>query len=380
MTARDAEPVRPPKPLLERLGVRYMERRGDDGPVTADDAIHVLNTRERAALRAIERGAVLRAATAGALSAAACAVPPLALQAMHTAQPAKYWAVYVATNVVASVLEVLFLFADGLRSVRALSRTAGLDLTDGGAMTRGHAVASALARAALELPNPPDQVAGINPWREASKVTLTVAPLLYKLKITLTNFVVKFLVRRALGRAATRAVLEFLAVPVNAAWDALVCWLIIHEARLRVMGPTAAREMVDLVFPAGVTVDAATAHASLRAVASAIVRTQDLHPNLVSLLELARERLGADEVLELDDPRLFLEELARLPEASQTAALRTLAIATVIDGRLARAERRLLGEAFAACGRRVDLAAVDRLRRAFTSGDPITAAVLAAIG
>lgn len=47
--------------------------------------------------------------------------------------------------------------------------------------------------------------------------------------------------------------------------------------------------------------------------------------------------------------------------------------------RLARAERRLLVEAFEACGRRPDVASVERLRRAFTSGDVITAEALDAV-
>lgn len=356
-------------PLLERLGLRYMERPAD-AAVVADDAVHVLNARERAALLRIERGAVARAAAAGALSAAACAAPAVALHAMRAAQPARYWALYVGACAVASVAEMVFLFWDGLRSVRALARTAGLDL-GAEAMTRGRAVASALARAALEIPNPPDAVEGVNPWREASRFTLTVAPLLYKLKITLTNFVVKFLVRRALGRAATRVLLELLAVPINAVWDALVCWLIIHEARLRVMGPTAAHELVGLVFPPEVAVTPAAASLALRAVASAVVRSQDLHPNLVALLERVRERVGPCDAADLDDPRRFLAALAAADGATQTAALRTLAVASIIDGRLARAERRLLAEAFAACGRAAPVAAIEALLKAFTSGEPI---------
>ena len=110
-----------------------------------------------------------------------------------------------------------------------------------------------------------------------------------------------------------------------------------------------------------------------------MVRTQDLHPILVALLEVARERLGAETPFELDDPKHFLREIAQLAAPEQTRALRMLAIASVIDGRLARAERRLLNEAFAACGRRSNLAAVEHLRRAFTSGEAITAEAFDAI-
>ena len=337
-------------PFLERVGVRYMQGRAEDALAPSDDAVHVLNERERAGLRDIERGAVVRAAVCGALAAGVCTLPPILLHDMRLAAPTRYWAVYVAVNVLSALLEVAFLFWDGLRAVRALARTAGLELASQ-EMTQGRSVASALARAALEMPNPPDAVAGINPWREASRFTLTVAPLLYKLKITLTNLAVKFVVRRALGRAATRAVLELVAVPVNALWDALVCWFIIHEARLRVMGPSAARELTASLFPGDAPVPPPVAAASLRAVASAVVRTQDLHPNLVSLLECLRARLGADEVIELDDPARFLAELRGLDR-----------------------------EALQACGRSEDLASVERLQRAFTSGEVVSAEVLQAIG
>ena len=366
-------------PFLERVGVRYMQGRAEDALAPSDDAVHVLNERERAGLRDIERGAVVRAAVCGALAAGVCTLPPILLHDLRLAAPARYWAVYVAVNVVSALLEVAFLFWDGLRAVRALARTAGLELASQ-EMTQGRSVASALARAALEMPNPPDAVAGINPWREASRLTLTVAPLLYKLKITLTNLAVKFVVRRALGRAATRAVLELVAVPVNALWDALVCWFIIHEARLRVMGPSAARELTASLFPGDAPVPPAVAAASLRAVASAVVRTQDLHPNLVSLPECLRARLGADEVIELDDPARFLAELRGLDRDAQARVLRVLAVASVIDGRLARAERRLLREALLACGRSDDLGAVERLQRAFTSGEVVPPEVLRAIG
>ncbi len=125
---------------------------------------------------------------------------------------------------------------------------------------------------------------------------------------------------------------------------------------------------------------ATVAASSLRAVASAVVRTQDLHPNLVSLLECLRARVGADEVIELDDPTRFLAELRGLDRDAQARVLRVLAVASVIDGRLARAEQRLLREALLACGRSDDLGAVERLQRAFTSGEVVPPEVLRAIG
>ena len=81
--------------------------------------------------------------------------------------------------------------------------------------------------------------------------------------------------------------------------------------------------------------------------------------------------LTADADGDLDDSRAFLRCLSRLDRTEQTLVLRVLAIASIIDGRLTRAERRLLAEARAVCALPHDLAAIERLRRSFIDGDPI---------
>lgn len=122
----------------------------------------------------------------------------------------------------------------------------------------------------------------------------------------------------------------------------------------------------------------------MRAVASSIVRTEEMHPNLVALLRVVTARVGVatgdepeariaspDGAGDLDDSHAFLAQLAVLDAAEQRQTLRVLAIASIIDGRLTRAEKRLLAEAHARCGVPLDLAKVDQLRRAFLTGDPI---------
>ena len=275
----------------------------------------------------------------------------------------------------ASVLEIVFLYWDGLRAVHALAHAAGLDLADD---EHGRDALWALARAALEMPNPADAEPGVDPMREASRWRVVLASTLYKLKVALTGFLTKALLRRALGRAATRAVLELVAMPVTALWDGIVCWLILREAKLRVLGPSAALELTAMILPA--TPSPALATCVLRAVASSIVRTQDLHPNLLALLRTVRRALATESPADIDDTARFLTDLAALPAHEQTVTLRVLATAAIIDGHLAREEVRLVGEAFAACGRRFDRAGLDALRRAFVSGDPIPRARIEAIG
>jgi hypothetical protein len=141
----------------------------------------------------------------------------------------------------------------------------------------------------------------------------------------------------------------------------------VREARLRAMGPSAALELVSFAF-AGLTPTPAGRETALRAVASAIVKTQDLHPNHLAVLRVLRAKAGDLEIDELDDSKRFLSQLEALADVDQRLALRLLVIAAIMDGRLTRNERALLTAAFRACKRRVDLGQVERLRRALVAG------------
>jgi len=360
---------------LERLGGRFLES-GKFAPEQANDPIHVLNPVERAGLLRVTRGAVLRAAVAGAVNAAVTgfgamfAAQLLGHQPEHATllQHVSYWGLFGVLALIAAVLEIAYLYWDGLRAVRALSLVAGLELDS----MENLDVRYALARAALELPNPPDATFGVNPHREASKFTLATASLVYKLKISVSNFVFKAIVERAIGRLATRSVLAFTAIPINAIWNALVCWFVLREARIRVMGPSAASEMLDVIFadergpsPALLT----TIHCAMGA---AVVRTSELHPNHISLMRELRQRFGEPAAgVEVDDTRLFLHSLAALTHAERCTALRVLTVAAILDGRLVKRERRLLLEAYQAASLPPALDQVELLRKAFVSGDPI---------
>ena len=373
---------KPERPLLERLGGRFLQA-GKLAPATADDPIHVLNPVERAGLLRVTRGAVLRASLAGVLNAAFTGFG--ALFAAHLlghkpehatlAQNISYWGLFGALALLAAVLEIAYLYWDGLRAVRELSLVAGLRLE----ASENLDVSFALARAALELPNPPDVTFGVNPHRESSRWQLATASLVYKLKVSFTNFLFKALVERAVGRLATRALLAFTAIPINAIWNGLVCWFVLREARIRVMGPSAASEMLDIIF----SVEPAPSPALLTAVhcalGAAVVRTTELHPNHIALIRELRLRFGEPPVgIEVDDAQAFLRSLSALTLPERRTALRVLSVAAILDGRLVKRERRLLAEAYAAAAVTPALEHVERLRQAFVAGDPIPRAELLA--
>ena len=370
------------RPLLERLGGRFLQA-GKFAPARADDPIHVLNPVERAGLQRVMRGAVLRAALAGALNAGATGLG--ALFATHVLghkpehatllQTISYWGLFGVLAMVAAVLEIAYLYWDSLNAVRALSLVAGLEIDS----VDNAEVRFALARAALELPNAPDATFGVNPHREANRWQLATASLVYKLKVSVTNFLFKAFVERAVGRLATRSFLAFTAVPINALWNGLVCWFVLREARIRVMGPSAACEMLDIIFAAEPSTSPALYIALHRALGAAVVRTSELHPNHIALIRELRQRCGEPlEGVVVDDSAAFLRSLPELTLAERRTALRVLAVVAILDGRLVKRERRLLEEAYEAAALTPALEHVERLRRAFVAGDPIPSAELLA--
>jgi hypothetical protein len=370
-----------PDPLFVRLGVRYIRARHSKLPPNQDlDGVHVLNAEERAALKRISRAMIIRAACAGAASTCVTAGTEVAAQPLQASgHVVAYYFLLLLSLALASIIEIMFLYWDALRSVHELSRAAGLPLfSDADEKSK---LAATMARAALEIPNPRLDLEGIDPWREASRFRLIVASLVYKAKVSATNFVFKALVRRALSRAAVRTYLvPFVAVPFTAMWNGIVAWLIVREAKLRVMGPSAAHALIEMTFGKRPELSTGAAEAALRAVGASIVKKEDLHPNLAALFREVSARVPhAMPAQSLDDTSAFLARLQKIDAKESESVLRVLAIATILDGRITKKERVLLADAFKATGRTVDLAKVEALRAAFTSGDEMGAGLIDAI-
>lgn len=374
------------RPLLERFGLAYFERRSTALPaIVTTDEVHVLNPDELRELTWIQRWAVIRAALIGAASGFVAALAEILASpilgddpaAATTAMEVEYYAVVFGVAGVATVFEIGLLYWDALRSVHNLARAAGLPLFDPDGDDEKNEVAAALARAALELPNPATEVFGINPLRESNKLVLIGVAFFYKLKVGVTNFLMKALIRRAAGRAAVRTVLVWVAVPVTAAWNAVVAFLVLREARIRAMGPSAAKAYAEVIL-GGRTLTPDGRLAAMRAVGANIVRTQKMHPNLVCFLKEVNRCTGEIPDAPLDDTKEFLDHLVSLSAAEQDVALMILSVGAVLDGRLNRRERRLVSRALEVTRRDPAPEPLYELRRAFAHGETIERAVVEA--
>lgn len=387
-SAPDARPEAEELPLLERVGLRYVESLTRElGAVDVDDAVHILDPSEWKALVAIERNAIIRSATAGALSALVCVIAVIAADAwfpLPLGEPdwldyGTYYGLIFGVAVAAAIIEVGYIYRDALRSTLLMARAAGLPLISELDDKADPRVAGALVRAALELPNPAEARDGVDPLREAPRWRLVAYSLLYKGKIAVTNFALKMIVRRALGRAGLRGLAELVAIPVTALWNGIVTWQVMREARLRIVGPSAAQVLIDELWR--VRPSSPQRAGAIRAVASAIVRSNDLHPNLVALMHEVRERAeDLDDHEALDDTQRFLDEFEAAARPQQEWVLAVATLAAILDGRIATGEAELLERLRRLAGLSTDLGDVRRLARRLRRGKPITATELRACG
>lgn len=366
--------------MLEKFGVNYLhrlDRRADEKDENRL-AIHILTDEDRNKMKRIERASSWKIAFAGAFSAA------LSVLAFYLAMPIlerspepsirdmlEFYAWVGGVTLVATGLEIFYIYIESIRATQRLAKIAGLELFPDG--TPESATAYILVRAALELPNPPATDLGLDHHRESSKWMILAATLIYKIKIFATNVIARLILRRLMGRVVARVWLELIAIPVTAAWNYAVARVVLREARVRTLGPSFAREFVDKLKEDAAHFSAPAREALLQAVGANIVRTVDPHPNLVLLFRLLAEVFEIDpkSETEFDSSEALLANLANLTPMEQGYVLKVLEAATLIDGRMRRREIQLINAAAIKTNRLVDADKLKRLRRQFLDGKPI---------
>lgn len=343
---------------LERFGAWYLRQRTE---VTNPSATPADRDREAARL---ERWVVVRAALAGALSSLIAGFAEIWAAGRFAGDDwesrAFFWGIVGLVTGLTAVAEIAYLYWDSLRSTHKLAKVVGVEVWLGRGEYRD-AFARALARAALELPNDRKPIHGVDPLREASRLTLIVASLAYKLKVAATSFILKLLIRRVATRggvrlAAMQTALPLVAVPVTAVWNAIVAFKVIREARIRAGGPAAVARAAERLFGVNAAHSERAREAVLRAVASTIVKTQDLHPNVVAFFDEVRRRCAGVKAANMDAPDDFIALLPKLDAKERQTALEALVVASTIDGRLTRKERALLSRAYDVSGLAPDTA------------------------
>jgi len=366
------------RPSLEKLGISYFRRASQKTNAAQDEVtVHLITPDEIREMDRIQRRAMINAGLAGAFSATCSAITSMSFyhlidESTHqvsTDDTMKFWLWVITATVVVTAIELAYLYFDALKATLKLAQVANIPLFPKG--KEASAMAGALARAALELPNPTTTDVNINPTRESSRLRVFLAPLIYKAKITVTNFLAKLLLRRLVGRAAARAYVELIAIPISALWNVWVTRNVMRQARLRALGPSFALEFTNRLLHAYPTLSAPAKAEMLRAVGTAVVRSENFHPNLEYLVYILMQRLPLEEVGELDNSALFIDGFRQLSTTEQEAILQLFIVATVLDGRVKVRELGTLRKAYAIAGFTFELEPIQHLVKQFYRGAEI---------
>lgn len=101
-----------------------------------------------------------------------------------------------------------------------------------------------LTEAGLEMPAKHMKLLEIDPYVGLTKFSYYALLIGTKLKATLSNVLMKFLVRRFLGRYALRIITDLIGVPIFAFWNAWSSRQVMKEAQMRIVATAATKDFM----------------------------------------------------------------------------------------------------------------------------------------
>lgn len=331
-------------PLLERFGLYYLNL------FKKIDRSHSVFDMSDAELSKKVRNITNRGIIFSSLIGIACVFPTVWVDVHFTDSPFMIHYGWVAAVTLVSILiEFYVLFIIALKAVYEVSdlinmRATQSDLLDDGAFSVKHI----LARTALELPDPQLKILGIDPFERISKKNLFVLSLLYKAKIIVTNFILKYGLKFTVGSSLLGIPVLYEALPVECFWNSMVIKRVVHEARLRLFGFALAHQiannvvnekLLDQLSPLART-------GCLRAIGNAVVMAQNYHPNMIILLMRFQLILQINEENKYDDWDLFLDTLKKVNDQERYFLLDLFTVSAAFDGRLSHLEEDSLRAAY----------------------------------
>jgi hypothetical protein len=272
------------------------------------------------------------------------------------------WTVY---GLILAAVEIVGLVVLNVRAVRRVAGACRFPASDD---PECEAHERALVAISVEKDVHRELTLGLNPWQGYSQARVTLIVLLSRLKATLSNLLVKMLVRRLLGRYAVRLFVDFAGVPVMAAWNAYATKRILDEALARIFAPALVRHCTEAVHRRRATdpVFAACLYDLLQYGSMQKRAFQENHFLLAKgLLDAfgvpirSRHEVGDD----------FLPRLATMDAAMRSDVVGLILTGMILDGRISWSERRAIRRLNAVGLLRLGPPEVQRIATRFMQGD-----------
>ncbi len=252
-------------------------------------------------------------------------------------------------TLISIIIEFYVLFIISLKAVYEVSEVINLKAQPTDFIENNlFGVKNILARTALEVPDPELKILGIDPFKRISKKNLFVLGLLYKAKIIVTNFILKYGLLLLIGKSIFGVSVLYEALFVECFWNSVVIRRVILEARLRLFGFVLANKIIEAVKKEKLLqeISSNAKQGILRAIGNAIVMTQNYHPNMIILLLRFLQELKISNESKYDDWKLFLHTLDNIPEKEKYFLLDLFTVSAAFDGKISKLEAENLKAAY----------------------------------
>ena len=255
----------------------------------------------------------------------------------------------IAVTIIATVIEFYLLFIIALRAVYLVSEIINMHARQSELITDGlFSVQHILSRTALELHDPELKILGIDPFERIAKKNLFILSLLYKAKIVVSNFVLKYLLLLTVGPSIWGVSILYEALLVECFWNGVVIRRVVHEARLRLFGFALANQLANNVTSDKIIgkLSPLAKEGCMRAIGNAVVMSKNYHPNMIILLLRFQKIVQISTANKYDDWLLFLETLKSVDEGERYFLLDLFTVAAAFDGKLSHREKANLKDVY----------------------------------
>lgn len=255
------------------------------------------------------------------------------------------WTVVGISLLFWSLVEFYILYKIGLESAYRIVAYSGLyrdeeknSITD---------IPTLLARVSLEIPDPETKILGVDPLKIVNKKVLLIRSIVYKLKVILSNFLIKLIIRKLLARNSFRIYVDFIAAPITGFWDGIVTYWILKELRIRILSRYLAENIISQLDNNIDKMSKNTLIYCFQSIGNSIVHAQRFHPALEHLLVYFYNKLNINiEEHVMDEWSIFKDCIENAPIEETHVPLQLLKIAFAFDGKLSGIEKNRLKEIF----------------------------------
>jgi hypothetical protein len=268
----------------------------------------------------------------------------------ENSSPLTHYGLVAAVTTVATLIEIYILLLISLHTVYKVAELCNVEFsTDEKAQSEfPFSIEKILSRTALELSDPRQDVLGIDAFKKVPGYKLVLIGIVYKLKVMISNVLLRSILKKMFGRSLLRVSVSYIALPVTALWNSVVLYRVAREARLRVFGYVLSNHISNKIINQEF-IDKLSHEAKvgcIRAIANAVVLTQNYHPNMIILLLRFKDLLKIDRPDRFDDWELFIKTLNNVSENERCVILDILTISAAFDGRVTKLEKTYLVEAY----------------------------------